>query len=161
MVTGIVIPHETRMALQKVEFQNLTDYQTAVGGYIETVKMDGHPLVIVADEEGKVKHLPINRRATCLWWLLSPEGLGDNFLVGDVVILGEERQGKMSNVPAKLTALLLETSSYEVQVCLSKKFNTWVRIGNSYANFFDAARNALTLMEVWEPPDEVKVVAVD
>ncbi len=60
MVTGIVIPHETRPAHQKVEFQNLTDYQTAVGGYIETVKIDGHPLVIIADEDGKMKHLPIN-----------------------------------------------------------------------------------------------------
>ena len=67
MDTGIVIPHEIHFALQKVEFQNLTDYQTAVGGYIETVKRDGHPLVIVADEDGKVKGLPINQRATCLW----------------------------------------------------------------------------------------------
>ena len=58
MVTGIVIPHETHLALQKVEFQNLSDYQTAVGGYIETVRMDGHPLVIVADEEGKMKQRP-------------------------------------------------------------------------------------------------------
>lgn len=52
MVTGIVIPHEATLALQKVEFQNLTDYQTAVGGYIETVKMEGHPLVIVSDQDG-------------------------------------------------------------------------------------------------------------
>ncbi|WP_349902684.1 DUF3846 domain-containing protein [Parafrigoribacterium humi] len=161
MVTGIVIPHETRLALQKVEFQNLTDYQTAVGGYIETVKMDGHPLVIVADEDGKMKQLPVNRRATCLWWLLTPGSLGGDFLVGDVVILGEYHQGRMNDVPEKLTALLLETSSYEVQACLSKQFNTWVRIGKTYADFFEAARNALTLMEVWEPPGEVKVVAVN
>lgn len=75
MVTGIIIPHETRLSLQKIEFQTLTDYQTAVGGYIEMVRMNGHPLVIVADEDGKVKRLPINRRATCLWWLLNPTGL--------------------------------------------------------------------------------------
>jgi hypothetical protein len=161
MVTGIVIPHETRLSLQKVEFQNLTDYQTAVGGYIEAVKMEGHPLVIVADEDGKVKNLPVNRRATCLWWLLNPSGLGGDFLVGDVVILGEERRGKMSDVPAKLTALLLETTRYEVHVCLSKQFNNWVPIGKVYSDFFDASVQALSLMEVWDPPEEVKVVAAE
>jgi hypothetical protein len=160
MVTGIVIPHETRLALQKVEFQNLTDYQTAVGGYIETVKMDGHPLVIVADEDGKVKQLPVNRRATCLWWLLNPSGLGGDLLVGDVVILGQERRGKTNDVPAKLLALLLETSSYEVQVCLSKQFDTWVPIGRTHTDFFEATIQALSLMEVWSPPEQVKVVAV-
>lgn len=93
MVTGIVIPHETTVALQKVEFQNLTDYQTAVGGYIETVHLEGHPLVIVADEDGNAKRLPVNRRATCLWWLLNPDGLGGDFLVGDIVILGAPKRG--------------------------------------------------------------------
>jgi len=161
MVTGIVIPHETRLSLQKVKFQNLTDYQTAVGGYIETVKMDGHPLVILADEDGKAKELPINRRATCLWWLLNPSGLGNDFLVGDVVILGEERRGRMSNVPAKLTTLLLETTRYEVQVCLSKQFNNWLPIGKFYNDFFDASVQALSLMEVWDPPEEVKVVTAE
>lgn len=161
MVTGIVIPHETRLSLQKVEFQNLTDYQTAVGGYIETVKMDGHPLVIVTNEDGKVKHLPVNRRATCLWWLLNPSGLGGDFLVGDVAILGEKRRGRMSDVPAKLTTLLLETTRYEVHVCLSKQFNNWVPIGKVYVDFFDASVRALRLMEVWNPLEEVRVVAVD
>jgi hypothetical protein len=122
--------------------------------------MDGHPLVIVADEDGKVKQLPVNRRATCLWWLLNPSGLGGDLLVGDVVILGQERRGKTNDVPAKLLALLLETSSYEVQVCLSKQFDTWVPIGGTYTDFFEATIQALSLMEVWSPPEQVKVVAV-
>jgi len=161
MVTGIVIPHETTVALQKVEFQNLTDYQTAVGGYIETVQLEGHPLVIVADEDGKVKRLPINRRATCLWWLLNPDGLGGDFLVGDVVILGAQKRGDMTDIPDRLTALLLDTHEYQVQVCLSRQFNNWVPIGRTYDDFFEATISALGLMEVWEPPKDVKVVAVE
>ncbi|GAA3734784.1 hypothetical protein GCM10022239_08650 [Leifsonia bigeumensis] len=160
MVTGIVIPHETHLALQKVEFQNLTDYQTAVGGYIETVKMNGHPLVIVADEDGKVKQLPINRRATCLWWLLNPSGLGGDFLVGDVVILGARRHGDMNDVPAELAELLLESTRFQVQVRLSRGFDTWVPIGEPVDDFFEATIRALKLMEVWSPPEEVKVIAV-
>jgi hypothetical protein len=160
MVTGIVIPHETTAALQRVEFQNLTDYQMAVGGYIETVRLEGHPLVIVADEDGKVKQLPVNRRATCLWWLLNPAGLGGDFLVGDVVILGAQKRGDMTDVPKKLTALLLDTKEYQVQVCLSRQFDSWVPIGRTYNDFFEATISALSLMEVWEPPKNVKVVAV-
>jgi hypothetical protein len=160
MVTGIVIPHETNVPLQKVEFQTLTDYQTAVGGYIELVRLEGHPLAIVADEDGKVKHLPVNQRATCLWWLLNPAGLGGDFLVGDVVVLGARRKGNMNDVPAKLLALLLETSEYQVQVCFSEQSDSWVQIGFNYKDFFEATRNALTLMEVWSPPEHVKVVAV-
>ena len=161
MVIGIVIPHETRLSLQKVEYQNLTDYQTAVGGYIEAVKLDGPRLVIVADEEGKVKHLPVNRRATCLWWLLNPEGLDGDFLVGDVVILGAYRRGDISAVPENLAELLLSTREYEVRVCMSRQLNEWVAIGQTYTDFFEATRVTLSLMEVWEPPQNVKVVAVE
>jgi hypothetical protein len=160
MVTGIVIPHETKLSLQKVEFENLTDYQTAVGGYIETVHLEGHPLVIVADEEGKVKGLPVNRRATCLWWLLNPDGLGGDILVGDVVILGARKRGDMTDVPERLSALLLDTHEYQVQVCLSRQYSNWVPIGRTYNDFFEATISALSLMEVWEPPKNVNVVAV-
>lgn len=161
MLTGIVIPHETRLSIQNVEFQNPANYQTAVGGYIETVKMGRHPLVIVADEDGKVKHLPLNRRATCRWWLLNPFGLGGDFIVGEVVILGEERRGKVSDVPANLTAVLLEATGHEVQVCLNKQFNNWVPIDRVYTDYFDASVQALGLMELWDPPSEVRVVAAE
>jgi hypothetical protein len=90
-----------------------------------------------------------------------PAGLGGDFLVGDVVILGEVRRGKMNDVPAKLLALLLETSAYEVQVCLSKQFDTWAPIGKTHTDFFEATIQALSLMEVWDPPEEVKVVSVE
>jgi hypothetical protein len=161
MVTGIVIPHETRLSMQKVEFEKLIDYQTAVGGYIEVVHIDGHPLAIVADEEGKIKRLPLNRRATCLWWLLAPYGAGDDVLVGDVVILGGERASDLSDAPANLVSLLLETKRFQVQVCLSQELNTWVPMGDPVDDFFEAVTRALALIGVWDPPHEVKVVAAD
>ena len=159
MVTGIVIPHETGLELFTHEFSNLASYQAAVGGYIETIRLDGHPLVIVANEEGKVMRLPANRRATCLWWLLNPNGLGGDTLVGDVVVLGPIERGEMSDASANLVSLLLETSRFQVQVRLSKKFDSWVPIGDPVDDFFEATTRALRLMEVWSPPDEVRVVA--
>lgn len=161
MVTGIVIPHETRLEIFTHEFSDLASYQAAVGGYIETIHLDAHPLMIVANEEGKVMRLPANRRATCLWWLLNPAGLGGDTLVGDVVILGPIERGEMSDASAKLVSLLLETSRFQVQVRLSKKFDSWVPIGDPVDDFFEATARALRLMEVWSPPDGVRVVAAD
>ena len=159
MVTGIVIPYKTRLEIFTHEFGDLASYQAAVGGYIETIQLDGYPLVIVANEEVKVMHLPANRRATCLWWLLNPSGLGGDTLIGDVAIVGPIEQGEMSDAPARLVSLLLETSRYQVQVRLSKKFDSWVPIGDPVDDFFEATIRALRLMEVWSPPDEVRVVA--
>ena len=106
MVTGIVIPHETRLEIFTNEFSDLASYQAAVGGYIEPIHLDGHPLVIVANEEGKLVRLPVNRRATCLWWLLNPTRLGGDALVGDVAIVGPIEQGEMSDAPSKLVSLV-------------------------------------------------------
>jgi hypothetical protein len=130
MVIGIVIPHETRVGMQTVTFTELSDYQTTIGGYIEIVRINGHPLAIVADEEGKIKSLPINKRATSLWWLLAPYGAGDDILVGDVAMLGVDDEGEITDTPANLVELLLETERYQVMVCLSPKLDTWVPMGD-------------------------------
>lgn len=161
MVIGIVIPHETRLEIFTHEFSDLASYQAAVGGYIETIHLEGHPLVIVANEEGKVMYLPPNRRAICLWWLLNPSGLGGDILVGDIAIIGPIEHGEMSDVPARLVSLLLETSRYQVQVRLSRKFDSWVQIGDPVDDFFEATICALRLMEAWNPPSDVRVVAAD
>lgn len=64
-------------------------------------------------------------------------------------------------MPEKLSALLLDTREYQVQVCLSRQFNNWVPIGRTYDDFFEATLSALSLMEVWELPKNVRVVAVE
>lgn len=161
MVTGILVPHNITIEMQRIELTALADYQAAVGGYIEIIHVQRHPLVIVADEEGKLKRLPSNRRATCLWWLLDPDGLGGDVLVGDVVILGPEKHGESTSAPMNLISLLLETSRYQVEVCLSPEHGTWAPIGDTVGDFFEATIRALTLMEVWNPPHEVKVVAAE
>lgn len=159
MVTGIVIPYENELEIFTHKFSDLASYQTAVGGYVETIRLDGHPLVIVANEVGKVMRLPTNRRATYMWWLLSPSALGGDTLVGDVAIVGKGEHGEMADVPARLVGLLLETSSFQVEVLLSKTLDRWVPIGDPVDDFFEATTRALRLMEVWSPPDEVRVVA--
>ena len=97
MVTGIVIPHETRLEIFTNEFSDLASYQAAVGGYIEPVTIERPRMTIFANEEGKVRQLPVNRHATCLWWLLSPGIRGHDILVGDVALVGSRGWARFNN----------------------------------------------------------------
>jgi len=59
-------------------FIGLEDYQRAVGGYIETVDIDGgHNLI--ANEEGLIRQLPFNRLASLI---------ARRPIVGDAVVVG-------------------------------------------------------------------------
>jgi hypothetical protein len=142
------------------QFGSLADYHATINGYIETVHLGEHPMVIVADEDGPAKQLPVNRRATFLWWLLDPRNLGREKLVGDVILVGPTEREEFSDVPGTLVALLLHSTQYQIQVLLSQESDTWVPIGNPVKHFLEAAIRALRLMEVWIPPTDVRVVPV-
>ena len=161
MVTGILIPHDTTLAVRKIELETLTDYQQAVGGYVEMIPLADHQLVIIANEEGKLRSLALNQRATHLWWLLNPQRIGNAELVGDVLLVGEVESEKITSAPTKLMTLLLESRHFQVQVLLSREFETWVTIGPPVDDFFEAIVRALKLMEVWESPCDVDVVAFE
>lgn len=70
-------------AFETVEIEgNLEDYQRLVGGWLETVPtfIKGHLLLI--DEEGKLKGLPLNDLATLCSAVCAPD-----FIVGDAVLV--------------------------------------------------------------------------
>jgi hypothetical protein len=81
----------------------LEDLQAGVGGgYIEVVpsftRFVGQPCVAFCDEDGKRKQMPVNMRATELWYVQMPDtfwrgdtGFPLDHLVGPVVIVtGDE-----------------------------------------------------------------------
>ena len=58
---------------------SLEEMQAIVGGYVEVVNLkDGR--IIVLNEDGKLKHLPLNVQATQLY------NMPDDFIVGDVLV---------------------------------------------------------------------------
>jgi hypothetical protein len=68
--------------------EGLDEWQRLVDGYIEMVTLpDGR--VFVVNEEGKLRGLPMNRRATALWYEAVPAARGVDVLVGDVVLCAE------------------------------------------------------------------------
>jgi len=160
MVTGIVIPHETRLEIFTHEFSDLASYQAAVGGYIEPVSIERPRMTIFANEEGKVQLLPINRRATYLWWLHSPSVRGHDILVGDVALIGSRGgAGSTTSLPDDFIELLLETASYKIEVRTADEPKSWYSNQREFDNYFEATIYALNLLECWSQVRDVRIVA--
>lgn len=88
----VVIPTAGPARVEDAKPEDLSFFQNAVGGYIEVVVLPRGDALMVVNEEGKLTHLPINRRAT----LLYP---GD-IIVGDVVIVGPpDEEGEFTAAP--------------------------------------------------------------
>lgn len=162
MVTGIVIPHETNIQVFAHEFTGLTSYQTAVGGYIEPVQIEHPPMTIFANEEGKMQRLPVNRRATCLWWLLSPSARGQDVLVGDIALVGTlANRSSEIDLPPEFVGLLTRTANFKIEV--QTEFEPWNWLSNQarFASYFDAAIYAINLAGRWTQIRDIRVVEAD
>ena len=79
------------------EQPSLSTLQTLVGGLIQIV-FDDKKIQIICNEEGKLLSMPINRKATEIWYnklcesdrefvRANPDYMFDDFLCGNVVIL--------------------------------------------------------------------------
>lgn len=162
MVTGIVIPYETRLEVFTQEFTDLASYQAAVGGYIEPVTIERPRMTIFANEEGKVRQLPINCRATCLWWMQSPRARGNELLVGDVALVGSRGgAGATTDLPRGFIELLLATPRYKIEVQTEAEPKDWFDNHMRFQNYFEACRYGLKLAERWIQVRDIRVVAAD
>jgi hypothetical protein len=159
MITGLLIPQDTTVPLSEKPFDGLADYQAAVGGYIEAVSMPAAKLTLYANEEGKVRGLEINRRATSLWWLLAPEASGLDVLVGDVIVIGSQRgRNSSTELPPDFRELLLNTSDYKYEVRFGNG-KEWRGNKQRFDSYFEAAINGISMLERWTDASEVRVVA--
>ncbi|MCB0060968.1 MAG: DUF3846 domain-containing protein [Caldilineaceae bacterium] len=78
---------------QEVGRQDLATLQGIVGGYLQAVPAlfnpEGIPQALIwCNDDGKNQHMPINHRATALWWALDPDMRGHDHLCGTVFISG-------------------------------------------------------------------------
>ena len=103
-VRGLLIP--TSGKCQRLDLKpDLRTYQDLVGGYIQIIELRG--AMIYADEEGKMKDLDPNDRATSLWW---EHGSGmdripiinRDYLVGPIVLVGFDGEVEI-NLPEYFT----------------------------------------------------------
>lgn len=113
-VNGVVIHADGTYS--RKQFKQLSDYQQAVGGLIEPVRLLNHTYEEIAcmyvNEEGLLIGLPFNERATKLSFLFQ----SDNLLVGDAVIIGaSDEEGDDTDIPEWL-AKFIENTHEEAKV---------------------------------------------
>ena len=94
---------------------SLEDYPRAVGGWFEAVDIPDLGVTMYVNEEGLIRDLPFNRRATFLWRFHVPQAR-DARLVGDVAVVGlTDDEGESTELPSELRQRLLEPSVYRVR----------------------------------------------
>lgn len=115
MVEGIIIPADSTAPLRASALDSLDDYMRAVGGWIEAVDIPDLGVTMYVNEEGLIRDLPFNRRATFLWRFHVPQAR-DARLVGDVAIVGlTDDEGENTDMPSELVRRLLEPGVYRVR----------------------------------------------
>ncbi|MEV7769856.1 DUF3846 domain-containing protein [Microbacterium sp. NPDC086615] len=115
MVQGIIIPADSTASLKVSTLTSLEDYQQAVGGWIEAVDIPDLGVTMYVNEEGLIRDLPFNRRATFLWRFHVPQAR-DARLVGDVAVVGLiDDEGENTELPSELRRRLTEPGLYRVR----------------------------------------------
>lgn len=160
MVTGLIIPADIDSTPRLQEFHGLRDYQAAVGGPIEAIDLDSPPMSFFANEEAKLIGLPINQRASALWWLHVPAVYGFDFLAGDVVLIGQpDEEGETQDAPPEFVRLLLGPATYRVEVQTADSGNAWSGNGQRFSSYFVAALYGADLSHRWTLVTAARVVA--
>lgn len=181
MVKGIHVPVDPSEPLEVCDFANLAAYQAAVEGWIEPVDIPDLGITIYVNEEGRLRHLPFNSRASFLWWYNVPQAR-QAMLVGNAVIVGmPDKNGDNTDVPDELVALLTAEGEYAVLIKIGDD-PAWASYANSkvtsvvlpltsgapnwylssaqYGDYFEAAVWAMVLLERWSDAVDTKVVPV-
>lgn len=162
MIRGVIIPHDEDLALCQKSFGDLADYQKAVGGYIEEISINAPRLAMFANEEGKILGLPVNGRATILWWLHNPGARHRDVVRGDAVLIGPANaRGESLSIPDALISLLFQTETYKVEVRASDDKNVWSTDNRTFDDYFKAATYGLRLTDRRDGTECIRLVAVN
>jgi len=182
MVRSIFIPADEDESITELQVLDLEDYQSAIGGWIEPVDVPELGVTVYVNDEGLLRRLPFNSRATFLWWHFVPEARQTAMLVGPAVLVGlPTRGGDATDVPASAIELLINEREYAVLIKIGHG-SAWITDPNGvlssvvlpmaagepnwflsaarYEDFFTAAVWAMVLLERWDDATDTKVVPV-
>lgn len=182
MVRALRILPDPDEPIEKLNVERLEEYQAVVGGWIEPVDIPKLGVTIFVNEEGLLRHLPFNSRATFLWWYLEPAARQQAMLVGPALIVGiPDRSGNATDVPDAAIELLTRSREYAVLVKIgddpawaTDPLGTfasivipmaagepnWFLSAARYEDYFTAAVWAMVLLERWDEAIDTQVVPV-
>ncbi|MFF8186162.1 DUF3846 domain-containing protein [Microbacterium sp. NPDC016588] len=159
MVQGIIIPADNTAPLRTHELDSLEDYQRAVGGWYEAVNIPDLGVTMYVNEEGLIRDLPFNRRATFLWRFHVPQAR-DARLVGDVAVVGPtDDECENTELPMKLRRRLLEPGVHRVRT-RERGGNVWHEEPIDRDDYLETVVWAALLQEM-SPTLEVRIERVE
>ena len=160
MVQGIVIPADAEKPLELREFARLKDYQAAVGGWIEAVDLHDLGATVYVNEEGLLRHLPFNSRASFLWWYHVPAARQKAKLVGDAVLVGlPNRNGDNTDLRHEIQSRLLTPARYRVELRLVGSSN-WSRNPAVFPDYWEALVGGIVFLERIPNVTDLRVLPV-
>ncbi|WP_409048502.1 DUF3846 domain-containing protein [Microbacterium sp. HA-8] len=160
MVKALVIPTAAGEPITECEVNKLKDYQAVLGGWIEPVDIPALGVTVYVNEEGLMRNLPFNPRATFLWWYFVPEARQRAMLVGPALISGmPDRSGDSTDVPSEVVAMLARPGKWRVEVRTVGDPN-WYRSQVTFSDYFEALVWAMVTLERWKATEDTRVVPV-
>lgn len=144
------------MAVEVREFEGLAHYQEAVGGWIEPIEIPALGICLYLNEEGRLRKLPFNPRATFLAWFHLPELRQRVMLFGAAVIVGAaDEQGETTDVPGDIEHVLDPGAQFSLEVRVGSA-SEWHRHPGALG-YFDAAVLAMVVAERSPLPTEIRI----
>lgn len=144
-ITVLVIPADDSQPLrtQEIERNDLTAMQQLVDGYMEGLHLYNPDGTLFVNEDGKMRGLPDNPRATLLWRVHNPTFLSHDAVCGDAFITGSASPGgNDTSVSAMLVQLLTAAKVFAIEVQESQGMPWKLRaydIGETWREAYTAA----------------------
>ncbi|WP_298868462.1 DUF3846 domain-containing protein [uncultured Microbacterium sp.] len=158
MVTGIVIPTAGDQPLELREFAKLEDYQSAVGGWIEALDLPDIGITVYVNDEGRIRKLPHNARASFLRWYWSPLTRASGMLAGDAVLVGMPNgAGESTDVPVHVRELLLTSALFALEM-RTEAHPEWQRSTTALPDYWSALVWTMMLTEHFTGLRDVRIV---
>ena len=159
MPKGMWLPADWNTPVESRDFDRLEDYQSGVGGMIEAVDLRRIDTTMFVNEEGHMRGLEFNPRATMLWWYWEPAARHNAMIVGDAVLVGwPDQEGNSTDLRPDLLGVFTEAESFRIDVQW-RPGNEWepVLTPLEYRDYFDTLVWALIFVEHLRP-HQLKVV---
>lgn len=159
MVTGIYIPQNEILPVQRVHLDGTAGLHYAVGRPIDAIVIDGPPMMMVVHARWWHPRLPVNRRATQLCWLHNSFLRMQVLVGGDAVLLGPpEDDGNPRDVPADFATFVLGTTRFQVEH-RTVDGPGWPVHRRIFSDYFSAAGYGVDLISAARRPTHTQIVA--
>lgn len=160
MIIGLAIPADLTEPAYTVILNDLSDYQSVVGGLVEPIDLaTSLPGTLWCHEEGKLLGMEVNWRASALAWLRSDGQLGSedpsDYIVGNCLITGvADEDGDSTDVSSKVLALTLDK---EYGIAIKLAADRWLTLPYAFPSCLTAIGHAFR-MGTRRPKTSIRII---